>query len=240
MDGWTAAKTEITPCGDAALRIKVDGADSEEVWATVHHLAERLNRGEAGGTVSAVPTYDAVLVEFDPYRTTADELTVRILSQDFAVAPADPAPSRVVDVPVLFGGEHGPDLPWVAEIAGEPVGRVVEMLCEREYLIRCLGGPAASAMTDGPDFRVPIPRLATPRLRVPPGAVSVAGRQAVLGPVAAPSGWRQIGRTPLTILRTEGEQVVPYRAGDRVRFTAIDERTYAALDGVPMRYRDDD
>ncbi len=94
-------------------------------------------------------------------------------------------------------------------------------------------------MTDGPDFRVPIPRLAIPRLRVPPGAISVAGSQTVIGPVAAPSGWRQIGRTPLTILQTEDDNVVPYRPGDRVRFFPVDERAYAALLGTPMRYRDD-
>ncbi|MCA1187338.1 allophanate hydrolase subunit 1 [Saccharopolyspora sp. 6T] len=168
MDSRAAVKTAITPCGEAALRVEVDGADGTEVWTTVHRLAERLNRGEITGALSAVPTYDAVLVEFDPCRCTAEELTAAILSQDLAAAPDGPSCSRVLDVPVLFGGEAGPDLAWVAEIVGEPVHRVVEMVCEREYLIRCLGGPAASAMTDGPDFRVPVPRLATPRLRVPP------------------------------------------------------------------------
>ncbi|MEU0841484.1 carboxyltransferase domain-containing protein [Streptomyces sp. NPDC005962] len=244
----------ISPCGDAALRVTVDGEDTDEVWAAVHRLAGWLNRGEIHPTVSAVPTYDAVLVEFDPYHTTGDAIMSYIRSWDAApcVGSAVPSPG-VIDVPVLFGGDAGPDLEWVAGVVGVPVAEVVGLVCAKEHLIRCLGGPAASAMTDGPEFGVPVPRLATPRLRVPPGAISVAGRQAVIGPVAAPSGWRQIGRTPLTILRTDGsdrtggaggadggEAVVPYRPGDRVRFFPVDEATYAGLLGVPMRYRNHD
>jgi KipI family sensor histidine kinase inhibitor len=239
-DAQTAAKIDISPCGDAALRITVDGADTDEVWTTVHRLAARLNRGELPGTVSAVPTYDALLVEFDPYYTTADTISFSIRCWGTAADAAEPARSRVIDVPVLFGGAAGPDLDWLAGILDEPVARVIEIFCTGDYLIRCLGGPAASAMTDGPDFRIPIPRLATPRLQVPPGAISVAGRQIVIGPVAAPSGWRQIGRTPLTVLRTASDNVVPYLPGNRVRFFPVGEGTYADLLGTPMRYRDDD
>ncbi|GAA3569172.1 5-oxoprolinase subunit PxpB [Amycolatopsis ultiminotia] len=234
----TAAKLDVSPCGDAAVRITVDGAHAEEVWGTVHHLARRLNHGEVPGVLSAVPTYDAILVEFDPCETTVDTVMFHLLSWE-APDVLEPLPSRVLDVPVLFGGAEGPDLEWVAGVAGLPVHRVVELVCGTEYLIRCLGGPAASAMTDGPELGVPVPRLATPRLRVPPGAVSLAGRQAVLGPVAAPSGWRQIGRTPLAVLRTDTDAVVPYRPGDRLRFSAIDETAYARLRGEPMRHRAD-
>ena len=229
----------IAPCGEAALRVTIDGTDPDQVWSAAHRLAARVNQGELPGNVSAVPTYDAVLVEFDPYDTTADDIALRILSwQGDADVREVPRP-RVIDVPVLFGGDAGPDLEWVAGVVGEPVARVVEIICAKDHVVRCLGGPAASAMTDGPDFRVPVPRLETPRLRVPPGAVSVAGRQAVIGPVAAPSGWRQVGRTPLAILRTEASVVVPYAPGDRVRFAPIDHDTYTSLLGAPMRSRGD-
>jgi 5-oxoprolinase (ATP-hydrolysing) subunit B len=234
----TAAKLGVSPCGDAAVRITVDGAGTEEVWAAVHHLAGRLNRGELPGVLSAVPTYDAILVEFDPCETTVDTVVFQVLSWD-AGEVAEPLASHVLDVPVLFGGAAGPDLEWVAGVVGLPAARVVELVCGTDLLIRCLGGPAASAMTDGPELGAPIPRLATPRLRVPAGAVSLAGRQAVLGPVAAPSGWRQIGRTPLTVLQTGTEEVVPYRPGDRLRYRPIDAYAYARLLGEPMRYSTD-
>ncbi|RMB80160.1 allophanate hydrolase subunit 1 [Streptomyces shenzhenensis] len=239
-DTRAATTMSISPCGDAAVRVAVDGDDTDRVWTAVHRLAGWLNHGGIHPTVTAVPTYDAVLVEFDPYYSTGEEIASHIRSWDITAGEGGAAGGGVIDVPVLFGGEAGPDLEWVADVVGHPVPKVIDLVCAGEPLIRCLGGPAASAMTDGPDFGVPIPRLATPRLRVPPGAVSVAGRQTVIGPVAAPSGWRQIGRTPLDILRTDTDAVVPYRPGDRVRFVAIDETAYAELLGTPMRYRHDD
>src|SRR5438128_2673000 len=119
-DPRAPVKIDILPCGDAALRITVRGGDTEQVWATAHRLAARI-RHELPSTVSAVPTYDAVLVEFDPYQTTADLITFQIQSWDPAALPADPEPGRVIDVPVLFGGAAGPDLDWVAGVVGEPV-----------------------------------------------------------------------------------------------------------------------
>ncbi|MFJ7240853.1 allophanate hydrolase subunit 1 [Streptomyces olivaceus] len=239
-DRRAATTMAVSPCGDAAVRVAVEGDDTDRVWTVVHWLAGWLNRGGIHPTVTAVPTYDAVLVEFDPYYTTGGEITSYLRTWEAAAGTPDEAGGGAIDVPVLFGGEAGPDLEWVAEVTGHPVPKVVDLVCAGEPLIRCLGGPAASAMLDGPDFGRPIPRLAAPRLRVPPGAVSVAGRQTVVGPVAAPSGWRQIGRTPLDILRTDTDAVVPYRPGDRMRFVPVDERTYAELLGTPMKYRHDD
>ncbi|MFJ6738047.1 allophanate hydrolase subunit 1 [Streptomyces sp. NPDC091279] len=243
MTGTRAAThVALSPCGDSALRVTVEGADTDRVWNAVHRLAGWLNQGDLHPTVTAVATYDAVLVEFDPYHITGDVIASHIHSWDTTADAARAADGRVIDVPVLFGGAAGPDLDWVADVVGVPAATVVDLVCAKDHLIRCLGGPAASAMMDGPDLDVPVPRLATPRLRVPPGAVSLAGRQAVIGPVAAPSGWRQIGRTPLDILSTgQGhDTVVPYRPGDRVRFQPIDEARYTALLGTPMTYRADD
>ncbi|GAA3707959.1 5-oxoprolinase subunit B family protein [Streptomyces tremellae] len=236
-----ATTVAIAPCGDAALRVTLEGTDTDRVWTAVHRLARWLNRGAIHPSVTAVPTYDAVLVEFDPYHAAGEAIASRIRSWDSADGDLGATTGAVLDVPVLFGGEAGPDLDWVAEVVGRTADEVVGLLCSEERLIRCLGGPAASAMMDGPPFGTPVPRLATPRLQVPPGAVSVAGLQAVIGPVAAPSGWRQIGRTPLDILRADpdADTVVPYRPGDRVRFLPIDEVAYARLRGTPMRYRAD-
>jgi KipI family sensor histidine kinase inhibitor len=225
---------ELSACGDAAVRVTVRGSDDEAVWTRVHDLARVLNGGVIPGIASAVPTYDAILVEFDPYRCTVDEVRRRIREADTAPAAGVGRTSRLIVVPTAFGGRHGTDLEWVAETVGLSAAEVVERFCAEDRVVRCLGGPAASAMMDGPAMGRPIPRLANPRLRVPAGAVSLAGRQAVLGPVAAPSGWRQIGVTPLQILGVDQADIVPYAPGDRLRFVPIDEAAFEALAGRPL------
>jgi allophanate hydrolase subunit 1 len=89
-------------------------------------------------------------------------------------------------------------------------------------------------MIDGPAFPKPIPRLPDPRLQVPPNAISVAGSQGVVGPVAAPSGWRLIGLSPVDVMDRESATLVPYRPGDTIRFKSIAPGEWDGLVGVKL------
>jgi KipI family sensor histidine kinase inhibitor len=214
---------DIYESGDAALRVVARSGDAETNWATVHSVAGWLAAAGVEGIHGAVPTYDSVLVEFDPYLTSARQVRAFVLlgmRQLDYVGTALREPRRF-EVPVVYGGDYGPDLGRVAEHQGLDVEDVIARHTAKTYVIRCLGAPAGSPMMDGPDFPVPVPRLKDPRLSVPAGAVSVAGRQAVIAPAVAPGGWCVIGQTPLTVLDATREPLVPYVPGDELRFYRI-------------------
>jgi KipI family sensor histidine kinase inhibitor len=231
----TASRTalEIYESGDAALRVVAQSGDAEADWATVHSLAGWLATAGVEGLHGAVPTYDSVLVEFDPYLTSARQVRAFVLlgmrQLDFTgSAVREP---RRFEVPVVYGGEFGPDLERVAEHQGLDVEDIIARHTAKTYVIRCLGAPAGSPMMDGPDFPVPVPRLKDPRLSVPAGAVSVAGRQAVIAPAVAPGGWCVIGQTPLSVLDVSREPLVPYVPGDQLRFYRIPAEDFGNFAG---------
>jgi KipI family sensor histidine kinase inhibitor len=211
---------EVYESGDAALRVVATSPDRERNWSAVHALAAWLETADVDGVHGAVPTYDSVLVEFDPYVTSARQIRAFVLlgmrQLDYVGAPA--RTPRQFDVPVVYGGEYGPDLQKVADHEGLSVSEIIALHTAKSYVIRCLGAPAGSPMMDGPDFPLPVPRLKDPRLSVPAGAVSVAGRQAVIAPASAPGGWCVIGQTPLTVLNPDKQPLVPYMPGDLLRF----------------------
>ncbi|WP_337060667.1 5-oxoprolinase subunit B family protein [Kineococcus sp. G2] len=210
------------------------GDDSERVWRRVHRLAGALNDGAVPGVRSAIPTYDAILIDFDPVVTDHVGVEHEVHALDARLRRGAAAPARTPRtwrIPTCFEGEHAPDLPWLAEHLDTTAEAIVNSVCGTELTLRCLGGPAAAAMLDGPVLPGPVPRLQDPRLRVPAGAVSLAGRQAVIGPVAAPSGWRQIGRTPVYLLGRTVDEGVPYAAGDRVRFVRLRPDEFDKCDG---------
>jgi KipI family sensor histidine kinase inhibitor len=225
----------LTPCGEAALRVTATHADAEERWGAVHRLAEWLNDNPVAGVYGGVPTYDSMLVEFDAARTSFETLAPLIeLGLELGASSEEHTPTRFV-LPVVYGGEHGPDLGFVAGHLGIDEDEVIALHTGEDRVVRCLGGPAASCMIDGPSFSAPIPRLPDPRLEVPANAVSVAGTQGVIGPVRAPSGWRLIGLSPVEIMDTASEQLVPYRPGDIVRFRAVGPDEWDDYRGVRMR-----
>ncbi|MCH6470190.1 5-oxoprolinase subunit B family protein [Sinomonas terrae] len=227
---------DVFESGDAALRVVAVSTDTEQNWSTVHRLADWLETCGAEGLHGAVPTYDSVLVEFDALTVSARQVRafVNLGIRQLGLSGDDGASSRHFDVPVVYGGTFGPDLEAVAELEGISAEEVVRLHATKSYVIRCLGAPAGSPMMDGPDFPVPVPRLKDPRLSVPAGAVSVAGRQAVIAPAVAPGGWQVIGQTPLSLLDLGRDPLVPYRPGDTIRFRPITEREFEARSGTRM------
>lgn len=221
----------VAPCGEGAIRVTAQHADTHERWRTVHRIAEWLDENAIPGVFGSVPTYDSLLIEFDPSLVIADTLSPAIrLAADIETGEQH-RPQKFV-LPVVYGGDQGPDLGFVAEHLGITEHEVVELHTGDPRTVRCLGGPAASCMIDGPPFLKPIPRLPDPRLQVPPNAISVAGAQGVIGPVKAPSGWRLIGLTPVEIMDLRTERLVPYRPGDIIQFQSIPESAWNDYDGV--------
>lgn len=239
MSVLTAVPTEVYESGDSALRVVAISEASEENWLTVHGLAQWLENCGAEGLHGAVPTYDSVLVEFDPILVSARQVRAFVKLGLLEIGrTGEPATApREFDVPVVYGGHYGPDLERVALYQGIDSEEVIRLHTEKTYTVRCLGAPAGSPMMDGPAFPKPVPRLKDPRLSVPAGAVAVAGRQAVIAPAVAPGGWCVIGQTPLSVLNIRREPLVPYKPGDILRFREIhpeDFNHYAGLELEPL------
>lgn len=223
----------LADCGDSAIVVKATGG-GDRAWQVVHALADAIEAVRLDGVHGIVPTYDSLLVEFDCSATDHDTVHRALLGAAGRLAenPA-PAPSpRRFTVPVVYGGEYGPDLPVVAEQLGLAEQEVVDLHTARDLMVRCLGAPVGAPMMDGPAFPKPVPRLASPRTSVPPGSIAVAGRQAVICPMRSPGGWPLLGRTPLRVLDLGSEPLTPYRPGDTFRFVPITPEEWPDHDGA--------
>ncbi|HEY4815970.1 MAG TPA: 5-oxoprolinase subunit PxpB, partial [Candidatus Acidoferrum sp.] len=136
---------------------------------------------------------------------------------------------RQVEIPVCYGGEHGPDLIEVASMLGITPERVIELHSSVTYLVYFLGFvPGFAYLGELPQALV-TSRLATPRRRVPAGSVGIAGRQTGVYPFATPGGWRLLGRTPISLFQPDRDELSALSIGDRARFTPISSEQFAAL-----------
>jgi KipI family sensor histidine kinase inhibitor len=233
-------RVAVRDSGDSAVMARAVVGDANHRWEVVHTLADIVDAARLDGVYGIVPTYDSLLVEFDcdriEHRTVREAIT-EAADQLGHSQPTRPAPKQFV-VPVVYGGEHGPDLPMVAEQLGLTEQAVVELHSGTCLTVRCLGAPVGAPMMDGPAFGKPVPRLVSPRTSVPPGSIAVAGRQAVICPMRSPGGWPLLGRTPLQILDLHSEPLTPYRPGDRFRFVPITLEQWADHDGACLEALD--
>lgn len=176
------------------------------------------------------PAYCSLLVKFDALKLRHEELEAilrRYLAQLDEVKLPEP---RLVDIPVCYGGEFGPDLDEVCAIRGMTAAQAIGLHASVEYLVYFLGFvPGFAYLGELPKGLV-TPRLATPRRRVAAGSVGIAGNQTGVYPFATPGGWRLLGRTPIKMFQAESEGLSLLTIGDRVRFTPIDAERFAALE----------
>lgn len=170
------------------------------------------------GVTNVHPAYASILVDFDPLATGHLELQ-RQAEQLFArtdrSASIEP---RTVEIPVVYGGEDGPDLEQVAALNGHTAEEVIAIHSGAEYLVHFLGFSPGFPYLGGMPESIATPRLETPRRRVPAGSVAIGGRQTGVYPMASPGGWRIIGRTPLRLFDPEADPPALLRMGDHVRF----------------------
>jgi len=219
---------DITPYGDSALLVRAAPGSRERRWRTVQRLADAVQSDAVPGVRDLVATYDCLLVEFDCGRTDHDAVAGAVRRAATRVGDDGPVvPPRRFRIPVLYGGEHGPDLPEVADQLGLTADEVVRRHAGTEWVVRFLGAPVGAPMLDGSPFPSSVSRCPRPRTRVPAGSVAVAGAQAVIYPVASPGGWRLIGRTPLRLVDVARRPHVPYRPGDRFQFVPVPEASWA-------------
>jgi KipI family sensor histidine kinase inhibitor len=225
------AELRLLPAGEAALLVELGDAIDPDLNDAVHRLDAAINRAELEGVVETVPTYRSILVSFDPTRTTASALGTAISALGTAAGEAVATKRRRWFVPVCFGGAHGEDLTAVAERAGLSAAAVVKLHCAADYRVYMLGFSPGFAYLGGLPEALHQPRRENPRAVTPAGSFMQGGAQAALSPVAMPSGWHLIGRTPLRLFDPGRSQPFLLAPGDRVRLVAIDAERFDELAG---------
>lgn len=216
------------PAGDAALTVELGNRIAIPLNRKVRVLALALEKAALPGVIEVVPTYRSLTVYYDPLSLPLADLRreVEALFERLEAIPLPPP--RLVTIPVVYGGEYGPDLPFVARHCGLTEEAVIRLHTRPTYHVYMLGFTAGYAYLGGMPKRLTTPRLPSPRLRVPAGSVGIGGNQTGVYPVESPGGWRLIGRTPLTLFDPGWEVPVLIRPGDQVKFVRITPEDFEA------------
>lgn len=216
----------MQPQGDAAVQVVVGDRIAMEVHERVIQFARLLDKAANPGVVEWIPTYTTVTVIYRPDRLSYSEICTWLASLIENVELSDPVEPNMVQIPVRYDEDCGPDLPFVAGHAGISVKEVIRRHCAPDYTVYMIGFVPGFPYLGGMDERLAAPRLASPRPSVPAGAVGIGGMQTGVYPLTTPGGWRIIGRTPLRLYDAQRERPSLLQAGDRVRFVPIDQSQY--------------
>lgn len=216
---------EITPLGATALLARFGERIDRDLSLRIAGLVDHLDQQNVPGIVDLIPAYTTLIVLFDP--DEADMQTIAGLVDAGWTTVADNPESdnqqvRLIEIPVVYGGDAGPDLEDIATATGLAAEEIVRRHRSETYTVGVLGFSPGFAFLIGLPPELESPRRASPRTRVPPGSVGIGGAQTGIYPLPTPGGWSLIGRTPRVMFdpaRASDDELTP---GDRVRFISID------------------
>ena len=230
-------KPTISPVGDRAISIDFGQVIDPTINRHIRQTIERIKALQLDGIIELVPTYCALLVEYDAMLYSYSEIC-NIIEPTFEEGMANTTNElvTVVEVPTVYGGEFGPDLSFVASHNHLSEDEVISIHSGTDYLVYMLGFIPGFTYLGGMDLRIATPRLSSPRTLIPAGSVGIAGEQTGTYPSDSPGGWQIIGRTPVTMYDMSKAQAALLNAGDYVRYVPIDESEFHRIKSLGSDY----
>ena len=220
----------VEPLGERAWLLRLGEDIDAGCNLRVHALARHIRERAPTWLEDVVPAYASLAVVL-----RMDALDSRAVARDWLHACAEApwtvneGPANPVEIPVLYGGDAGPDLTSMAEALNLPVDDLIRRHSTGDYLVAMLGFAPGFPYLLGLDPALAMPRLDRPRTTVPAGSVGIGGSQTGIYPQAGAGGWRLLGRTPLRLFDAGREPPALLQPGQRVRFVPIDGERFAAL-----------
>lgn len=228
-------KIKILTAGDSSLLVEFGSEISPEVNQRITAIVQLMKEQHIEGVVDLIPAFTSLLVNYDPRVISYEEIRKRISCLVRLEASAKEKRRRILEIPVCYGGEYGPDLEAIAANAGLSPEEVIRIHSSKDYLIYMLGFLPGFAYLGGLDERIHTPRLANPRIKIRAGSVGIGGSQTGIYPLDSPGGWQLLGMTPVKTYDPEREEPILYQAGDYIRFVPVEEAQYKEIEKAQER-----
>ncbi len=220
------------PRGDDAVIITFGTAINEETNQAIRRFLFAIEKNGIKGMIEAIPSYTQLTIIYDQQECYYEEMLDQLYEIRRQLTSIEIPEAQTVKIPVVYGGEFGPDLATVAKYNGLSEEEVVTIHTSENYLIYMLGFTPGFPYLGGMDQKIATPRLETPREKIWAGSVGIAGNQTGIYPIESPGGWQIIGRTPLKLFDRDRSPEILLKAGDYIAFYPISEKEYLEMGGT--------
>ncbi len=220
---------KILTAGDSSLLVEFGKEISPEINQKIAATVRLIHDQNIEGVVDVIPAFCSLLINYDPRIIRYEQMKKRIEGLIRVDVRKGSQIRKIFEIPVLYGGEYGPDLPYIAQHAGLSEEEVVKIHTSSDYLIYMLGFLPGFCYLGGLDERIHTPRLANPRKKIPAGSVGIGGSQTGIYPLDSPGGWQLMGMTPVKTYDPARKVPILVQAGEYIRFIPIDEPEYLRI-----------
>jgi inhibitor of KinA len=233
------ATAEMFPIGECGILVEFGNKIHPDIHKKTKALTDYLEINPFDGMVECVSAFSSVAVFYDPMKVKGSKINIiekDMISYEIVKSILekillnldhyDNSKKRIVEIPVCYGGEFGPDLEYVAKYNKVTVDEVIKIHSSGEYLVYMIGFAPGFPYLGGMSEKISAPRRESPRVLIPKGSVGIAGKQTGVYPIGTPGGWQLIGRTPVELFRPKESSPSLLKPGDIVKFYPVSYEEY--------------
>lgn len=222
----------IEIAGESGLIVYFETSDLQHNNQKVSALDRSICALKWHWLIDCIPSYQSLLVKFDPLKI--DYLRVKAALRDANQLVCEPS-NEIISTHHLGAFYDNPidnDLIRIAEHHGLSKEQVVALHCAVEYQVFAIGFAPGFAFLGEVDPKIAMPRLSTPRVKVPKGAIAIADRQTAIYPSVSPGGWNIIGLCPDSLFEPSNSPPMRFKVGDKVKFSPLSEQDFLNRGGI--------
>ena len=223
-------KVSWAPVSETSLMLYLGDEIDVKQAPLIGEMARRI-KAEHQEVCEVTASYTSILVQVYSPRVKLDEFGERLVAMIGRSVVTEKAEGKLIELPVYYHPDVGPDLEIVARNKGLTVAEVIAIHAGRDYTVCAIGFAPGFAFLADVDARIATPRHERPRAKVVAGSVGIADRQTAVYPMDTPGGWHLIGRCPVPLYDPEQIPLSPFELGDRVRFVPIECDDYIERGG---------
>ena len=227
----------LSPLGDNAIVIEVSNKINLPSQKKVQAIAALLNEFPPLWMIEYIPAYTTITIFYkiesfiSLKQSPLEAVSKKVDALLFNLTSSSEIQANIVKIPVLYGGEYGPDLQFVADHNNITIEEVIQIHTSGDYTVHMIGFAPGFPFIGGMSTKIAAPRRNTPRLSIPARTVGIAGSQTGVYPIETPGGWQLIGSTPLELFLPNKDIPSLLKAGDKIQFYQITKEEYAGMVG---------
>ena len=215
----------ISNLGDAAVYCDFGVEVNKSVNSEVIKYFKALKKENIESINNLTPSYNKLIVSYDLRKTNFKE--VKKLIENLNVNETQDNNSNKIEIPVCCDDQFSLDIKRLEEKLNISRDKILENFFSKEYFCYMTGFIAGMPFLGDLDEDMRVPRLETPRVKVPKGSVALTEQFANIYTFESPGGWNILGNTPVDVFdNSKEEEPNLINPGDIVVFKQINLEKY--------------
>lgn len=204
---------------------------SQDISLKVKKTFNSLTALKDKSLLEIIPSYNSIFITYDIFKYDFSSLK-QMIQTSISFDSLEKQDDKIVTIDVYYGKEVGFDLEDISKKTNLSINEIISIHSNKFYDVYAIGFLPGFAYLGNVDNKIAMPRLSSPRKKIPKGSLALADTQTAVYPQDSAGGWNIIGKTAMELFDKKLTTLSPLSVGNKVKFNPISKEKFLNQGGV--------